>query len=151
MKVKSLSRVRLSATPWTAAFQAPPSVGFSRQEYWSGKLLRSTLSNLFLFFFCHTMWPVGFSFPDQGSNLSPLHRKHRVLDPQGSRCNLQRSPSATFKYAVQYCYRKSMWWVWLLTAFEPINRPGWWKGKFALFQMPQVRVWREGGKHLSRG
>ena len=36
VKVKSLSRVRLSATPWTAAHQAPPSMGFSRQEYWSG-------------------------------------------------------------------------------------------------------------------
>ena len=36
VKVKSLSRVRPSATPWTAAFQAPPSIGFSRQEYWSG-------------------------------------------------------------------------------------------------------------------
>ena len=36
MKVKSLSRVLLLATPWTAAFQAPPSIGFSRQEYWSG-------------------------------------------------------------------------------------------------------------------
>ena len=36
VKVKSLSRVRLSATPWTAAYQAPPSLGFSRQEYWSG-------------------------------------------------------------------------------------------------------------------
>ena len=35
MKVKSLSRVWPSATPWTAAFQAPPSMGFSRQEYWS--------------------------------------------------------------------------------------------------------------------
>ena len=35
-KVKSLSRVRLLATPWTAAYQTPPSVGFSRQEYWSG-------------------------------------------------------------------------------------------------------------------
>ena len=35
-KVKSLSRVRLLATPWTAAHQAPPSMGFSRQEYWSG-------------------------------------------------------------------------------------------------------------------
>ena len=33
---KSLSRVRLSATPWTAAYQAPSSMGFSRQEYWSG-------------------------------------------------------------------------------------------------------------------
>ena len=36
MKVKSLSHVRLLATPWTAAYQAPPSMGFSRQEYWSG-------------------------------------------------------------------------------------------------------------------
>ena len=35
-KVKSLSRVHLFATPWTVAHQAPPSVGFSRQEYWSG-------------------------------------------------------------------------------------------------------------------
>ena len=40
-KVKSLSRVRLLATPWTAAYQAPPSMGFSRQEYWSGVPLPS--------------------------------------------------------------------------------------------------------------
>ena len=41
MKVKSFSRVRLLATPWTAAYQAPPSMGFSRQEYWSGVPLPS--------------------------------------------------------------------------------------------------------------
>ena len=41
VKVKSLSRVRLLATPWTAAYQAPPSMGFSRQEYWSGVPLLS--------------------------------------------------------------------------------------------------------------
>ena len=35
-EVKSLSRVRLFATPWTVAYQASPSMGFSRQEYWSG-------------------------------------------------------------------------------------------------------------------
>ena len=35
VKVKALSRVRLLATPWTAAYQAPPSMGSSRQEYWS--------------------------------------------------------------------------------------------------------------------
>ena len=34
MKVKSLSRIGLLATPWTVALQAPPSMGFSRQEYW---------------------------------------------------------------------------------------------------------------------
>ena len=36
VKVKSLSRVQLLATPWTAAYQASPSMEFSRQEYWSG-------------------------------------------------------------------------------------------------------------------
>ena len=41
VKVRSLSHVRLFATPWTAAHQAPPSVGFSRQEYWSGVSLPS--------------------------------------------------------------------------------------------------------------
>ena len=35
LKVKSLSRVRLLATTWTASYQVPPSMGFSRQEYWS--------------------------------------------------------------------------------------------------------------------
>ena len=41
VKVKSLSRVRLFAAPWTVAYQAPPSMGFSRQEYWSGLPLPS--------------------------------------------------------------------------------------------------------------
>ena len=39
--MKSPSRVQLLATPWTAAYQAPPSMGFSRQEYWSGVPLPS--------------------------------------------------------------------------------------------------------------
>ena len=34
--MKALSRVQLFATPWTVAYQVPPSMGFSRQEYWSG-------------------------------------------------------------------------------------------------------------------
>ena len=41
VKVKPLSRVWLFATPWTVAYQAPPSMGFSRQEYWSGVPLPS--------------------------------------------------------------------------------------------------------------
>ena len=41
VKVKSLSHVRLFETLWTAAYQAPPYMGFSRQEYWSGVLLPS--------------------------------------------------------------------------------------------------------------
>ena len=41
VEVKSLSRVQLLETLWTAAYQAPPSMGFSRQEYWSGVPLPS--------------------------------------------------------------------------------------------------------------
>ena len=61
VKVNSLSRVQLSATPWTAAYQAPPSMGFSRQECWSGVPLPSPLpmkcqflnfkNMIFVFFF----------------------------------------------------------------------------------------------------
>ena len=47
VKVKSLSRVRLLATPWTAAYHAPLSMGFSRQEYWSGVPLPCLSSALF--------------------------------------------------------------------------------------------------------
>ena len=52
MKVKSLSRVRLFSTPWTVAYQAPLSMRFSRQEYWSGlpfnrKLNPDSYSHLF--------------------------------------------------------------------------------------------------------
>ena len=46
VKVKSLSRIRLPVTPWTAAYQAPPSMGFSRQEYWSGVPLPSPSAKL---------------------------------------------------------------------------------------------------------
>ena len=45
VKVKSLSCVRLFAIPWTVAYQAPPSMGFSRQEYWSGVPLPSLMEN----------------------------------------------------------------------------------------------------------
>ena len=46
VKVKSLSRAWPSATPWTAAYQAPPSMGFARQEYWSGLPLPSPHTQL---------------------------------------------------------------------------------------------------------
>ena len=45
VKVNSLSRVQLLVTPWTAAYQAPPTMGFSRQEYWSGVPLPSGNAN----------------------------------------------------------------------------------------------------------
>ena len=54
VKVKSLSRVQLLVTPWTVAYQAPPSMGFSRQKYWSGLPLPSpklphSLTKIFVF------------------------------------------------------------------------------------------------------
>ena len=66
VKVKSLSCVRLLATPWTAAHQAPPSMEFSRQECWSGvpysERLKITLKNY------------------HSSSLLPmLGRKHRII------------------------------------------------------------------------
>ena len=46
VKVKTLSRIRLLVTPWTAAHQVPPSMGFSRQEYWSGVPLPSPIMSI---------------------------------------------------------------------------------------------------------
>ena len=48
VKVKMLSRIRPSATPQNAAFQAPPSMGFSRREYWSGVPLPSLAINSYI-------------------------------------------------------------------------------------------------------
>ena len=60
VKVKSLSRVWLLVTPWTAAYQAPPSMGFSRQKYWSGVPLPSWKGMLykqsFFFFPQNKLW-----------------------------------------------------------------------------------------------
>ena len=59
MKVKSFSRVQLLATPWTAAYQAPLSTAFSRQEYWSGLPLPSPIymqSTEYINVKCQTGW-----------------------------------------------------------------------------------------------
>ena len=66
--VRSLSRVRLFATPWTVAYQAP-SMGFSREEYWSG-----------------LPFPSPGVFPTQGSNLGLPHCRQTIycLSHQGS-------------------------------------------------------------------
>ena len=56
MKVKSLSPVRLFVTPWTAAHQAPLSMGFSRQEYWSGWPLPSP--EIYVYVCVNIYWKV---------------------------------------------------------------------------------------------
>ena len=62
------SRVRLCATPWTAAHQASPSLGFSRQEYWSGLPFSSpmhacTLSRFSHVRLCATLWTAAHQAP----------------------------------------------------------------------------------------
>ena len=76
VKVKSLSHVQLFATPWTVAHQAPPSKGFSRQEYWSG-----------------SPFPSPGDLPDPGLNLHLLHLQSDSLPSsyQGSPRGRNRS------------------------------------------------------------
>ena len=60
VKMKTFSRVRLLATPQTAAYQAPPPMGFSRQEYWSGLPLPSPEKHLVLLYWLHqSLWLCG--------------------------------------------------------------------------------------------
>ena len=67
VKVKSLSRVRLLVTPWTAAYQAPLSMGFSRQEYWSGVPLvsPSVVSNSAILWTVACQAPLSMEFQRQ--------------------------------------------------------------------------------------
>ena len=67
VKVKSLSRVQLFTTPWTAAYQAPPPMGFSRQEYWNGVLFLNPPWN--------SLWSLqvySVSFPPLNTSFMPL-------------------------------------------------------------------------------
>ena len=110
MKVKSLSRVGLLATPWTAAYQAPPSMGFSRQEYWSevhclllyGSLYlipKNSLSFRFLRTLsqvraCYHMFPMS---PVFSSVSSPAIRAAL----SGSHCPMHRLLSNTGKMSLE--------------------------------------------------
>ena len=75
VKVKSLSRVRLLATPWIAAYQAPPSIGFSRQEHWSGVPLPSPL------WLCKSQKTVENSSRDGNTRSPDLPLKKSVCRP----------------------------------------------------------------------
>ena len=78
VKVKSFSRVRLLATPWTAAYQAPLSMGFSRQDYWSWVRCISYIISLWI-------WPTFLKCKCFYTRFLELHRdgfafsKHSML------------------------------------------------------------------------
>ena len=111
MKVKSISRVRLLATSWTAAYQAPRSMGFARQEYWSGLPLPSPCNAV-----SGSIPGLGKS-PEEGKGY-PLHYSWASLDGKESACNegdlssipgLGRSPGEGNGNPFQYsCLGNSM-------------------------------------------
>ena len=72
VKVKSLSCVRLLATPWTAAYQAPPSMGFPRQEYWSGLPLPSLGFSSYL-----SLFPINYKWTMEMHCRTPVPHKLR--------------------------------------------------------------------------
>ena len=109
MKVKSLNRVPHLVTPWTAAYQASPSMGFSRQEYWSGVPLPSPSLQCWRLQFNSWVgkfpWrrdrvhiPVFLGFP------GGLEGKESTckLEDMGSIPGLGRSPGEGIGYPLQY-------------------------------------------------
>ena len=86
MKTKSLSRVRLFATPWTVTHQAPPSIEFSRQEYWSG-----------------LSFPTPRDLPDPGIKpKSPALQADALLSHQGSPMACSHAQSGFLRFFYYY-------------------------------------------------
>ena len=82
--MKSLIRVWLLATPWTAAYQAPPPMGFSRQEYWSGVPLPSPIFNLNTTYLHKQKWKyVKVNILCRPSYKDNIHLNHYWLSFQG--------------------------------------------------------------------
>ena len=99
VKVKSLSCVRLLATPWTAAYQTPPFMGFSRQEYWSGVPLPSPKKKARVAIFISA---------EQTSDLSQVFKTNSTFE---NSCNLSHQQGKEEKSCnpINIC-RKSTWW-----------------------------------------
>ena len=82
MKVKSLSHIRLLATPWTAAYQAPPSMGFSGQQYWSGVPLPSPFNQVgqpyFISFTVYWYCLIRLGVKGEKRTLPSVFQPHRI-------------------------------------------------------------------------
>ena len=120
VKVKSLSRVRLLAAPWTAAYQAPLSMGFSRQEYWSGVPLPLGFKNnvpqtLFFFLLCA---------------LAMVLKVHTLV-----------SPALTWKVQAQIMDSKLLW---ILTFWRKEIVSEFFEKEDNLWHMVRQRPWMEG-------
>ena len=85
--MKLLSRVRLLVTPWTAAYQAPPSMGFSRQEYWSGVPLPSPL-----------VYPTPYIFAKEGRGLFNRRERQSVNCPRSQKVHMLMSMAEMLRH-----------------------------------------------------
>ena len=95
VKVKSLSHVQLFGNPWTVAYQAPPSMGFSRQEYWSGLPFPST----------GDLPDTGIKPRSPGSQVDSLPTELREENHISDYTDLcWQSNLSAFKYALYVCH-----------------------------------------------
>ena len=123
VKVKSLSRVWLLATPWTAAHQVPPSMGCSRQEYWSGVPLPSPSSPprrykklIFSLFLETGLLKVLLSISSLSSDLSPAPQMTELGDPSSDPApGWPHHPCCTTDLHAP----DGLWWQQDLTPWEP--------------------------------
>ena len=98
VNVKSLSRVQLFVTPWTVAYQAPPSIGFSRQEYWGG-----------------LPFPSPEIFPTQGLNPDLLDCRQMLY-----RLSHEGSPNKWIVYITKYRFWEVLhWWSFVARTLPP--------------------------------
>ena len=105
VKVKSLSRVRLFATLWTAAYQAPPSMGFSRQEYWSGLPLQASgLTEFIPFLFTSTICGQACFLVHLASCIPQLLSNHRGA--------WQHPLDGSFGRPHLHLEARNRWWLW---------------------------------------
>ena len=101
VKVKSLSHVRPSAAPWTAAFQAPPSMGFSRQEYWSGVPLPSPSMSTY------TLCPAC------NKKLPDIPRNSKKFNKLGEKCIWEPTGTADFGVTLDHMFNRWRKWKFL--------------------------------------
>ena len=108
VKVKSPSRVLLFATPWTVAHQAPPSMGFSRQEYWSGLPFPSFPKCIH-----HQHLLIKSHMKEGGLHLYQNIRDHWSVRDLGNRGHSAHLP--TLSESFQWCpWLRAMIWQWSL-------------------------------------
>ena len=111
VKAKSLSRVRLLVTPWTAAYQAPPSMGFSRQEYWSGVPLLVCKIKMMVFL---SRDPIASLRPWFRSCLCEIVPGHCILKSQLWPLILLPASRLNSPHGPQHCRTCCVWYFSLL-------------------------------------